>query len=101
MTRAMPSRWCKPREKLRTGSDARRRRPTRSSSDSIRCVRILQTVKPREETQVFDGVQVAIEICVVRKKADVPPRLFGLFTDIDALDPQLAVSMSHQRRRDL
>ena len=58
--------------------------PVQERHDSF--FRIRYSIEPREEAQIFDGTQVAVEICVVRKKSGVPPRLFRLFSNIDALD---------------
>ena len=61
---------------------------------------ILQPVQLRKESQIFDGVQIAVEIGIVGKKSDVTARPFRFIRDVDALDSQLSMRVTHKRRRD-
>jgi hypothetical protein len=75
---------------------------TAAQSDAVQqfldaLFRILNAIQTSEESQVLRGIQVTVQICVVRKKSDAAPGVFGFFANIDPADTKLSVGGPYQR----
>src|SRR5215475_13808905 len=62
--------------------------------------KIRNAVQAAEEAQIFDGIEVSIQISVVREKSDMPAGFFRFFVDVDTFNRQFSMGGPHKRRGD-
>jgi hypothetical protein len=62
--------------------------------------KVRKAVQASEEAQIFDGIEVPVQISVVREKSDMPAGLFRFFVDVDTFNRKFSVRGPHKRSSD-